>query len=59
IVFNYDVYRLSDMKFCTSGRTRHAFIGTDGRVLKNDPDGKVKALADLLKRYHESKAAGN
>ncbi|HOD41675.1 MAG TPA: thioesterase family protein [Candidatus Wallbacteria bacterium] len=58
IVFNYDAYRLSDMKLCTCGRTRHAFIGPDGRVLKNDPGGKVKALADLLKRY-QSKASEN
>ncbi|HBC75478.1 MAG TPA: 4-hydroxybenzoyl-CoA thioesterase, partial [Candidatus Wallbacteria bacterium] len=54
IVFDYDVYRLSEMKLCTTGRTRHAFIGTDGRVLKNDPGGKVKKIAELLKSYYSN-----
>ncbi len=54
IVFTYDVYKLPEMKLCTSGRTRHAFIGPDGKVLKNDPDGKVKKIADLLNDYYKN-----
>jgi acyl-CoA thioester hydrolase len=54
IVFTYDVYKLPEMKLCTSGRTRHAFIGPDGKVLKNDPDGKVKKIAGLLNDYYKN-----
>ncbi len=52
IVFTYDVYKLPEMKLCTNGKTRHAFIGPDGRVLKNDPDGKIKKIAVLLNDYY-------
>lgn len=54
IVFDYGVYRLPEMKLCTTGRTRHAFIGPDGRVLKSDPGGKIKKIAELFKIYYSN-----
>lgn len=54
IVFDYRAYRASDMKLCTTGRTRHAFLGADGRVLKNDPEGKVAKIAGLLADYYRN-----
>ncbi len=54
IIFTYSAYKLPEMKLCTNGRTIHAFVGADGRVIKNDPNKKIALIADLITKYYYS-----